>query len=310
MDINTTDETGMVVLPVHSNNVSIDANQPSSKSSPNGERARPVFDLDVVQTIDTREIEKGESPNLIFEVMATGRGMVPELEQLLDKLDGALEGYQVSREKIEAEPIAVNGVTTGKSNMMMFGGNAPEESDTYVDADEDGMFRLPTTRKWKIVFEPTGSAQGKELLVPQLAAGLDGAIKTERYVDMDLVSVEGQRFALKDERQSLVPWLVGGGLVALVVLVLLWVVFGEGQDAVTQSSDALRLPQEVTPFSAVMTLRRFAQQYISKLSSDDYNRLVTETGQLEQRYFGENASSDPQEARDVLSRWHRKLAAK
>jgi hypothetical protein len=228
MDINTTDETGMVVLPVHSNRVSIDASQKASQTPEVGQR--PVFDLDVVQTIDTREIDKGESDNLIFEVSATGRGIVPGLDQLLDKLDGTLAGYKLKRDAIEAEPIEVIGISTGKSGMMaMMGANAPEESDTYVSADEDGLFRLPTTRKWKLTFEPTGEAIGKELQVPKLIAGLDGNIKTERYVDMDLVSVEGDRFAFKDERKSSTPWIVGGGLVALVVLVLAWIVFGTGQ---------------------------------------------------------------------------------
>ncbi len=307
MDINTMDETGMVVLPVHSNNVAIDASQTAKADKP-GKAMRPVFDLDVVQTIDTRELEKGESPNLIIEVTATGRGMVPSLEQLL-KLEGTLEGYQLVRDKIETETIQVNGVTSSKTSGMMFNGTAPEESDTYVSADDDGLFRLPTTRKWKLLFEPTASTVGRDVVVPQLVAGLDGSIKTERYIDMDLVPVEGERMALKDERQSLVPWLVGGGLAVLVGLVLLWVVFGAGQGSATPASAALRLPHEVTPFSAVITLRRFAQQYMNKLSRDEYDRLLAETGQLEQRYFGENAATDPQEARDVLSRWHRKLAS-
>lgn len=315
MDINTTDETGMVVLPVHSNSVTIDASADSStalsKSAAEEQQknpsARPIFDLDVVQTIDTRELEKGESQNLIVEVMATGRGMVPALEQLFDKIDSALAGYQLSRETIEEEPVQVIGISTSKSNMMsMMGGNAPEESDTYVSADDDGLFRLPTSRKWKLVFEPTGSSPVKELKVPQLTEELDGVLKTERYVDMDLVSVEGDRFALKNERQSMLPWMVGGLLVGLVMLVLAWIIFGTGPQSV--ASDMLRMPQEVTPFSAVMTLRRFAEQYMSKLSSDEYSRLVAETGQLEQRYFAENASSDPSEAREVLSRWHRRLA--
>ncbi len=61
----------------------------------------------MVQTIDTREIEKGESRNLIFEVTATGRGMVPTLDRLLDKLDSTVEGYKVSRETIAEEPMEV-----------------------------------------------------------------------------------------------------------------------------------------------------------------------------------------------------------
>ncbi len=80
-----------------------------------------------------------------------------------------------------------------------------------------------------------------------VARWLDGAVKTERYVDMDLVSVEGERLALKDERRSMTPWMVGGLLVGLVMLVLAWIVFGTAQNVANQNH-ALRMPQEVTPF--------------------------------------------------------------
>ncbi len=303
MDINTTDETGMVVLPVHSNSVSIDASGQVGKDK----ITRPVLDLDVVQTIDAREIEKGESQNLFMEVTATGRGMVPTLDHLFDKLDESISGYKVSREAIEEESVQVIGVTSSKTQMV-FNTTAPEESDTYVSADEDGMFRLPTTRKWKLVFEPTGTERPDQLEVPKLAAGLDGSLKTERFVDMDLVPVEGNTFSLKNTSMNVTALVVAAILSVLVLLVLVWIVFGAGQGAMNRGTEVLRLPSEVTPFSAVLTLRRYAQLYMSKLSSDDYSRLVADAGQLEQRYFGENASTDPKEAQDVLTRWHNKLA--
>lgn len=306
LDINTTDQTGMVVLPVTCNSVAIDAS-PQAHDTTQLASSRPVFDLDVVQTIDTREVQTGESKDITFEVIATGRGLVPELENLFDKLDDSVAGYTINREKMEDEPLQVVGVeSTGRSTFSF--GNDTSDSETYVEADEDGLFRLPTTRKWKVVFEATGMTAGNEILVPQLAAGLPGVMQAERFVDMDLVPIEGDTIPIIDTPSSMVPWAVGLCLTAVILLGLVWIGMRMRRGQRESRSDALHMPNEITPFSAVMTLRQFAKQHSQKLSREDYSRLESEITQLEERYFAADSNSDSKDAVAVLTHWHQRLA--
>lgn len=308
MDINTMDETGMVVLPVHSNSLSIDASSQAGKTADmNGQR--PVFDLDVVQTIDTRDHMKSESKGITFEVTATGRGLVPDLSRLLDNFDDAITGFKVNRQAIESEPIQVVGVATQGRSMMIYG-NDSTDSDTYVEADGDGLFRLPTTRKWKVSLEPSGLSVGKEIRVPKLAAGLDGHMKSERFVDMDLVAIEGDTILIKDGAKSPVPLIVGVSLVGILLPTFTWLYLRTGNRKESSADESLRMPREITPFSAVITLRRFAKNHEKNMSGEDLHRLLSEITILEQRYFATDTNADARDAKEVLTRWHRHLSSR
>ncbi len=307
MDINTQDETGMVVLPMASNSVSIDASSQPSKP-PMDVGSRPIFDLDVVQTIDTRDLEKGNGKTITFEIIATGRGLVPELNGLLDGLDDSVAGYKINRETIEAESVQVVGVATPGRSVYSYGGES-SDSETYVEADADGLFRLPTTRKWTVSFDATGLTAGNEIRIPRLFAGLDGKLKAERFVDMDLVAIDSATIPIQETPTSAVPFIVGASVLALLSVALvwfyLWIIRGGGLN----TAASVRMPNEITPFSAVITLRRFAQLYGQQLSSEDYSRLEKETTQLEQRYFAAEANGESKEAVDVLTYWQRRLSA-
>jgi hypothetical protein len=307
MDINTMDESGMVVLPVSSNNVTIDA---SSANREGGSIvARPVFDLDVVQTIDTRDVEQGTGKSITFEVIATGRGLVPELNSLLDRLGDAVDGYELKPEAIEADALQVVGVAD-KGGMMAMYGNPSTDSATYVEADEDGLYRLPTTRRWKVVLEATSLAPSNELRVPQLAVGLSGTLKSERFLDMDLVSIEGSSTLIKPPAQNLLPWFVGIAVVGVLLTVWLLFYVSKRRARYTLADDSPRMPEEITPFSALITLRRLAERYELQMSREEQARLEAEITQLEQRYFAADAPSDAKEADEVLTHWHRSLVVR
>ncbi len=307
MDINTIDESGMVVLPVSSNNVSIDAS--SGALINRSEKSRPVFELDVVQTIGTREIEQGTGRAITFEISATGRGLVPELDQLLDGLDSSVDGYQVNSEATESDALQVVGVSDKGGIMAMYGTPATD-SDTYVEADEDGLFRLPTTRRWKVVLESSELSPSNELRVPQLATGLSGNIRSERFSDMDLVTIEGASTVINAKPTNFVAWTVGLALALILLSLSLWAYIRRRLQVAPSRDTSPQMPEEITPFSALITLRRFAQHYEPRMSSEEHGRLELEIAQLERRYFAAEASTDGKDASDVLTHWHRQLVTR
>ncbi len=306
MDINTLDESGLVVLPVHSNGLFIDATarskQGNSEPSP-----RPVHGLEVVQTIDTRDRKAGKDKGIKFEITATGCGVVPELEHLFDGLDKAVPGYSVNQEKIESETVRVLGVATN-SRTSSFSSTTPSESNTYFDADSDGLFRLPTTRKWIVKFEASATSAGNLVRVPRLAKELDGRLRSERFVDMDLVEIDSETFPIEQVSNNRALMMVAAAIIGVLLPALAWLYLRRKETLSEPGDEGLRLPNEITPLSAIITLQRFAKHFASKLTQEDRGRLHAEISDLENRFFATDAKTDPQVAKDVLHRWHKILA--
>lgn len=305
MDINTMDEAGMVVLPIHSNRVLIDATDRPHSNGP--VKARPILDLNVVQTIDTRGVISGQEDVIKFEVSATGRGVLPELEDLFEDLDKSIPGYQWNKENIETETLQVAGVsTTGRSSV--YDNQASESSDAYVEADADGLFRLSTTRKWIIRFEPSSMATENRINVPRLSSALTGTLTTERYVDMELVPVEAETMLIQAEPHSKTAliWGIVGALVLLSAIAVIWI--GKGNSRSRPQDNSLKMPSEITPFSAVITLQRFAKHHSDKMTLEDRGRLLADIANIERAYFGippDSSSADPQ---STVVRWHQFLS--
>jgi hypothetical protein len=312
MDINTMDEAGMVVLPIHSNSVLIDATERAEKKD--NVDPRPVFDLEVAQAIDTRggagtgatsSTTNGNEKEIKIEISATGRGVLPELEDLMKDLENSIPGYAWSKEKSESEPLQVVGVVASSRAGIL--GNQESESDAYVEADGDGLFRLPTTRKWTVRFEPSSMTSKNVIHVPQLASGLSGKLVSERFVDMDLVPVESETIPIEEGRKNNVALILGivSACVLLPVFVLLWLRVGNSVSSTTDAT--LKMPNEITPFSAVITLQRFMKHHSGKMTNEDRGQLLMDISNLEQSYFGANPKSDPVDAKDTVVRWHQFL---
>jgi uncharacterized membrane protein len=294
MDLNLMDSSGPVVLPVRSNTVLIDAVNRDDLPR------RTAKDLVVTQTLDMRHLENDEGDrHVMLEVTAVGRGVVPSLRDLLDGLDGALEGYRIAEDGVQEEPISVAVVQPAAWQAWYAGGS--DEDDTYVKADEDGLFRLTTSKTWKITYEPTVGGVGDAFTVPVLADGVEGTLSTDRYVDMDLVAVSS---ASAPVHPSGMPW---GLMVSIVLLLIilaviafmaLWRRRGEGE------GDALdvHMPDRVTPLTAVITLQRIDSQFGSRLGSDERESLRGDIAELERVYFAEDGSLDGRLG-EILDRW-------
>lgn len=298
LDVNTMDDSGMVVLPVHSNSVVIDATPLPVNQQRTG---RPVFGLHAVETIDTRDVSAGTGTDIRFEVTATGRGVIPELTTLLPGFENAIPGYVMRQEAVEEEGIRVLGVEATDSNLRTSA--APDESETYVDADEDGVFRLMTTRKWSLVFAPRGMAQGNAIQVPRLNSELQGTLAVERYREMDLIPVDSLIVPVRDSREWPFLWLLLATMIAAALGIVVWQRMAQKDGASTAVEAGLRLPAEITPFTAVMTLRRFSKDYAGRLNPEQSVSLQADISALEQTFFGADTTADPDLAANAVRRW-------
>ena len=296
MDLNLLDTAGPVVLPVQSNTVLIDAVDTEDRP------ARKAYDMTVTQTLDARALQKGEDSRIVkLEVTAVGRGVLPDIKRLVEGYEDSLAGYRIADDGIEERPLTVTSVEPSSWNMWYSSG-MNEESDTYVKPDEDGVFRMTTSRSWVITYEPAGGSVGKTFQLPVLVEGVDGTLVSERYDDMDLVTVSTAWAPIEPRsRAALIATIVG--LLAIVLLgVGAWIIRRRGLGARAGDEPAVRVPEHVTPLTAMVTLQRIEREYGARLGENQRGKLREAIEEMEQSYFAEDKTPDGQVAA-VLHEW-------
>ena len=298
MDLNLMDASGPVVLPVRSTTVLIDA-----VDRPDLPR-RTSKDLIVTQTLDMRSLENDEGDRLVkLEVTAVGRGVVPALSDVLDGLEGALAGYKIADDGIDEQPISV--AVVQPDTWRAYYASGKEDDETYIEPDEDGLFRLTTSRSWTVTYEPGGGAVGDSFRLPVLVGGLEGTVRSERYVDMDLVPVSTSLAPINATGSRWPLVITVALLLAILGGVIATVLWRRGAGEASDQID-LRIPERVTPLTAVVTLRRMDRQFGSRLASDDRTSLRTDIEHLERTYFAEDGSPDG-DVKAILDRWVRAI---
>lgn len=104
----------------------------------------------------------------------------------------------------------------------------------------------------------------------------------------------------KDPSVDRLPMIAGIAMVGVLLPALVWI-YRRGKTKSSNPEDAgLRLPNEITPFSAVITLQRFLKQYASNLTLDDRGRLQADISELENRFFAADAKTDSHFAKEAL----------
>ncbi|MFK7961829.1 MAG: hypothetical protein AB8G96_15040 [Phycisphaerales bacterium] len=299
MDLDFLDSTGPVILAVESNAPIIDAADAPAN--------RPVRELMVRQTLDTRAMNDADSGRAItLEIRATGRGIVPELDELLVGVQDAMPGYVIPDDGIET--YAVNLLSTADAVEdpfgFMGGGDEPEE-DAIMGPDEDGVFRTALERSWMIRFVPGEGSTGDTFRLPALAEGIDGTLESRTFDDLDVVTVSGRNVALDGVGVSplLVVGLMIGGL-AIVAGVLMAIRRG-GRAASADTAGTL-LPSRATPLAAIAALQRIDREHGERIGETRRGELASEIRDLERRYFGPEAQgSDTVDAETTgtVERW-------
>jgi len=274
MDLDFVDRHGPVILPVASQAQMLDAR--SAKAS-----ARVLAGVECVQVLDDREAGQGR---LGLEIKATGLGLLPELEELLDL---SLPGYRVEKKpgtglslmRVEAGGDAVMPVTERTVVLLLTAAPGTEAPRT---------FRFPGARR----------------------AGVTNVFK--RYADADLEGVKAEVpvAGLKAARGLGWGWGVGVG-VAGVLGAGLW---GLRRRSETETLAAPRhpLPEACTPFTTLRYLRRIRGDASVAWTPERMRELDAEIRGLEARYFGRGpgeaeagvtAGVDETELGAVARRW-------
>ncbi len=317
MDLDFIDSTGPIVLAVGSNAPVVDAAAGVGAGAGAGAGAnaagspdpRPVRDLAVEVLLDTRGMDDAESGRAVtLEVRASGRGVVPELEELLAGLDGALAGYALAEDGIESHPMTPLSQGDARDDPFGFGfgggGGGPEDEDAEpLGPDEDGMFRTDFERAWTVRYEPdpAGGAVGDRFRMPVLREGVQAELVAKRFDDLDIVTAEGPEVPVRPggalSGRTLV--LLGAAAVGLAVAV------GVGLRRLRAAAGAAGvsgrrgaggaedlLPSRETPLAAIAALQRIQQRHGERLGATQAAELAAEIRGLEQRYFGPGAGGE------------------
>ncbi len=262
LNLDFLDTSGYVVMPIATPIVPIDASNP--------QQPRPYTDLSVVQTLDERQAADGK---LILEVKATAKGLVPELDKILDI---KVPGFEVK--STDGQPVL------------------PTEFDP-----ESEEIRMLTDRSWSVELAAIpGSEVPKQF---QFASVLDANVTPvyQRYQDADLVKVEQtvdleKQYAKRD--WSFLWWaipLIAASLLCAIGLII-WV--ARRPTVVTYS---VRLPEEINPFTVLALLKHIKGR--NGIAPREVPALDQSIIDLEAFYFGQrNGHSEP-DLHHIASAW-------
>ena len=266
LDVDFIDAKGPVVLPVASAVQLIDAR-------PDTVPARPVSDLEVTQILDDRTLKEGK---LTLEVKATGKGLVPNFNELFDFTPA---GFKM--DEIEDSGTAVQRLSS--------------EGDALAAASE---------RNWQIKLSPEQSSGRNSLFrfpKPRIA---DLKVSYKRYQDADLVEVtpELALAGLPLRARQLWPWAL-----LIVVVLFMSVLFtkqlrSKTAEAVAEVSYAL--PPNISPFTTLDLLRRIHADPRLALSADQRAELSKSIAGIEAYYFAHRGNGEPRpDLASIGGRW-------
>ena len=266
-DLDFLDRRGQVVLPVESSIVLLDAR-------PERGAARPAAKLAVTQVLDDREAAAGK---LTLDLRATGRGVLPELPELLEV---SLPGFTVAK--------------TNDSGVTV----------TKLDTEGDDLAAL-SERSWVFELRPEGTGKGPTTFKFPAAKAGDLEVTYKRYADADLVEVKPEvalaGLRLRPDLTWLWVTLVAAGLVGAGW----WKArSGGARGPEADAAPAYTIPAPLTPFTLLNLLRRIHADERLALSAQHREELVTTIRDLERDYFGPRRNGDPARNLDVLAkRW-------
>ncbi|MFO0807167.1 MAG: hypothetical protein U0746_00930 [Gemmataceae bacterium] len=264
IDLDFLDTSGYVVLPVESAAVPIDC---KSATPP----VRPAKKITVTQTLDERQAKDGK---LILEVKASARGLVPDLENLIDLKPA---GFEVAKSEDQGVSVAKYDQETEETSAL-------------------------TERIWLVTFQAQKNL--KELPATFVfgkprVQNVD--ITYQRYADADLIPVKEPEISLEaryGEVKSAWKWylsgagLIGLGLIGAIVALL------RKPKAIEKS--AFQVPEHVTPFSVIGLLESIEQR--NGLSADRTTQLRDDIHRIERHYFADEPGDAP-DLKGVAEHW-------
>lgn len=296
LDMQFNDQTGPVTL-------ALPSNTPLLAVTP--ERApRPVKDLTVAQIVDVRAVTDGEKDGAVtLEVQVRGSGVLPDISEVLANVENALPGFTVAPGGIERRPPIIlqeGDVATGRFGWNSGGDQEPKEG--YPEPDATGMYRLKVERGYTVTYTPSGGPIGAAFKVPALREGVQAALESRYYSDLDIVPVQGTTVAVTRPFWTPMTLTITAMFAAIVgVLILLLRRRGAEEPA---AAGSLLAPARMTPLGVVTSLRRYRNLHAATLDQPRREALDREIGELELKYFGPAAiGAQEDDLRPIVQRW-------
>ena len=263
LDLDFLDTSGYVVIPIESPALVVDCSVEKATQ-------RPIADLEMTQTLDERQAGEGK---LIVEISASGKGLVPDLDQIID----------LEREDFEIVSVDDQGVLP----------NAFDE-----DASE---IQILSDRSWTVEYR----AKQSEAAIDEFAfsePAIDGASsKFQRYEDADLVQVS-RTIELEKNYEvfswSFLYWLIPMFVMGLLGLTALIYFIGRPTVEVAQR---FNMPEDVNPFTVLTLLKDIKAR--NGISDEKGRELQKSINRIEEFYFGEAAEQQPDDLNDIARSW-------
>jgi hypothetical protein len=269
LDLDFLDKRGQVVLPVASQVQLIDARSAEAAS-------RPVKNIEVSQILDDRDLAKG---NLTLEIKATGRGLLPDLKEMLDL---AIPGFKVSK-------VDDRGLSIAK-----------------LDAEGEDVTPI-SERNWLVALGVDPSS-GKSATFRFPKANTTGVgFNYKRYADADLVEVKPELAltGLSLHPRTVWTWISLGAALAVLAVVSLWWWRKERLASPVERAPVYVVPGHITPFTVISLLRRIHSD--GKLALDDGQRKELESAisGLQEYFFDRPAQTrnGQPDLEQIAKRW-------
>jgi hypothetical protein len=271
LDMDFSDTSGQVVLPVLSQVQPIDAK--ASESDP-----RPCADLALTFTMDERDWKR--EGRVAVEVAAKGRGVIPTHTQLFDF---AQEGFDVE---------------------------ASDNGLSITEFVSDGKTKQANAdRNWLFTYKRKKDARGNVVLkFPAVKTAITPAsVDYQHYQDADLVKLDARQAADGVPLNSAASSGMRAALMAIVLAMLAggaFLMLRRRRGQPRSAEESLALPSRITPFSVVAFLRRI--QHLSGGTLDESARqsLKKQIEEIEEAFFrGTPAPSGAPDLDAVARTW-------
>ena len=255
LDLDFLDTTGYAVIPIESPPVPIDA-------TPVAGDPRPVAGVTITQTLDERQASTGK---LIVEVKATGRGLVPALDDLVDlRSDGFVvdsvedQGVAVSEFDKEGEEVAVVADRTWMISMT-----AGDDLESLPESFRFGTAKID-----------------------------DAEMEHLRYVDADLASVEPVVPLDHSYGEVETDWktpAAGAALLLIALLGAIAIIRSTGVE--TDRGRRYEVPESLSPFTVIGLLRDI--EHNNGLTDDGRSELRRDIDRIERYYYQDRRDEQP-----------------
>jgi hypothetical protein len=264
LDLDFLDTSGYVVIPVESPAVVIDASK--ERGTP-----RPIADLKITQTLDERQSDEGK---LIVEISAKAKGLVPELEEILD----------LEREHFEIVSVDDQGVL-------------PASFD-----EQSNEIQILSDRSWTVEYRAKTESEDLGTFSFSDAKMDDVDVTFQRYDSADLV--EADRNVELEKRYAEFSWSFLFWLIPLIVVGLLGIAVAVhlSRKPKVVRQQRFDVPKDINPFTVLSLLQDI--RHHNGIDEAQVLELETSINRVQQYYFAKEVSKDQEEDLATLAnRW-------